>query len=55
MENNEAEKKSERKILGHECRLRELSDSIKQNYIHIIEVPKEEEREKGQKVYLRKL
>ena len=26
MENNEAEKKKERKILDHECRLRELRD-----------------------------
>ena len=39
MENNEAEKKRERKILDHECRLRELSNSLKHNKIHIIEVP----------------
>jgi len=29
MENNEAEKKRERKLLDHEGRLRELSNSIK--------------------------
>ena len=46
MENNEAEKKRERKILDHECRLRELSNSLKHNKIHIIGVP-EEEKEKG--------
>ena len=39
MENNEAEKKRERKILDHECRLRKLSNSLKHNKIHIIEVP----------------
>ena len=39
MENNEAEKKKERKILDHECRLRKLSNSLKHNKIHIIEVP----------------
>ena len=32
--------------LDHKCRLRELSDFIKHNNIHIIGVP-EEEREKG--------
>jgi len=47
MENNEAEKKRERKILDHECRLRKLSDSIKLNNIRIIGVPEDEEREKG--------
>jgi len=35
--------------LDHECRLRELSDSIKRNNIHIIGVPEDEEREKGAK------
>ena len=47
MENTEAERKRERKILEHECRLRELSDSIKCNNIHMIGVPEEEERERG--------
>jgi len=46
MENNEAEKNRERRILNHECRLRPLSDSIKYN-IRIIGVPEEEERSKG--------
>ena len=42
MENNKAEKR-ERKLLNHEGRLRELSDSMKQNNIHIKGVPEEEE------------
>ena len=42
MENNEAEQKRERKIMNHKSRLRELSDSIKHNNIHIIGVPEEE-------------
>ena len=41
MENNKAEKKRERKLLDHEGRLRELSDSIKWNNICIIGVPEE--------------
>ena len=47
MKNNEGEKKRERKVLDHECRLRKLSDSLKHNNIHIIEVPEEEDKEKG--------
>lgn len=47
MENKEAEKKSKRNLLDHESRLRELSNSIKRNNIHIIRVPEDEEREKG--------
>ena len=47
MENNEAEKKMEIKLLDHEGRLRELSDYIKLNNIHIIGVPEEEELKKG--------
>ena len=54
MGKNEAEKKRERKVLDHECRLRELSDSIKHNNIHIIGIL-EEEAKRGQKVYLSKL
>ena len=46
MEKDEAEKKRETKILGHEGRIREISDSMKCNNIHIIGVL-EEEREKG--------
>lgn len=45
MENNEAEKKRERKLLDHEYRCREFSDSTKHNNIHIIGVPKEKEQE----------
>ena len=45
--NNEAEKKRERKVLDHECRLRELNNPIKCNNICIIGVPEEEERGKG--------
>ena len=46
MENNEAEKKRERKLLDHEGRLRKLSNSIKRTHILITGVP-EEEWEKG--------
>ena len=45
--------KRERKVLDHECRLTELSDSLKHNNIHIVEVPEDEK--KGQKVYLSNL
>ena len=41
MENNEAGKKRERKIMDHKYRLRELSDSIKCTNIQIIGVPGE--------------
>ena len=51
MEKDEAEKKRDKKILDHEGRIRELSDSIKQNKICII--GRERER-KGKKVYLNK-
>ena len=54
MENNEAEKKRERKVLDNECRLRELRDSIKHNNIYVNRVPVEE-RGKGAEVYLSKL
>ena len=48
MENNYAEKKRERKILGHKCRLGGLNNSIKYNNIHIIGVPeKEKENTEG--------
>ena len=45
MENDEAENKRERKLLDHEGRIRELSDSMKWNNIRIIGVPEEEEQE----------
>ena len=47
MENNKAEKKREIKILDHERRIRELSDSTKCSNTHIIGVPEKEERGKG--------
>ena len=43
MENNEAEKKRERKLLDWKGRLREKSDSMKGNNIRILRVPEEEE------------
>jgi len=46
MEHNEDEKKRGRKLFDHEVRLREHSNSIMCNNIHIIGVP-EEERDKG--------
>ena len=45
MENNKAEKKRETKVLDHEGRPRELSNSLKHNNIHTIGDP-EEERER---------
>ena len=47
MENYEAEKKRDRKLLDHEGRIRDLSDSMKCGNIRIIEVPQEGDREKG--------
>ena len=48
MENDEGEKKRDKKILDHEGRIRELSDSMKCNNIRIIGVSEEER--KGQKI-----
>ena len=45
MENYEAEKKRDQKILDHEGGIRELSGSMKSNSIRIIGVPEEEEEE----------
>ena len=50
MENND-EKKRERKVSDHKCRLRELNNSIKHDNIHIIAVPKKETAKRGEKVY----
>ena len=47
MENNESEKKRERKLMDHKGRLRELSELIKCDNIHIIRFQKDEERNKG--------
>lgn len=56
VEKSQAENNSERKILDHQCRLWELSDSIKHSNIHVIGVTEEEEEgENRQKVFLRKL
>jgi len=54
MENNEVEKKRERKLSDHKGRLREFSNSIKHNNIHVIGSQKKS-RKRGQKVYLNKL
>lgn len=48
MENDGAKKKRERKkILDHQYRLGETSNSLKHNNIHILGVPEEEDK-KGQ-------
>ena len=47
MENKEAEKNGERKLLDHEGRLKEFINSIKQNCIWIIGVLEDEEWEKA--------
>ena len=48
MEKEEAEEKRDKKIEEYERRIRELSDAIKHNNIHIIGIPEEEEeRERG--------
>ena len=39
--------KSERNIMDHKGRLRELSDLLRHDNIHIIGVPEDEETEKG--------
>ena len=41
------QKERETKSREHDTRLRELSDLLKRNNIQIIEVPEDEEREKG--------
>jgi len=51
MENNEAEKKRERKVMDHKGRLRELSDLVKRNNICTQEFQKMKRERKGQKVY----
>ena len=47
LEDNKAEKKRETKAKEHDLRIREISNSLKRNYIRIIGVPEGEEREKG--------
>ena len=53
MEKDKAKKKI-KKILDHEGRIRELSDSMKWNNIHITGVP-EEDREKGAESVLERI
>ena len=48
MENNETEKKRETKVMDHKGRLRELRNVLKCSNIHIIRVPEDVEREKGE-------
>ena len=47
MEKEEAEKKRDKKIQEYEGKIRELSDALKRNNIHIIGIPEEEEKGKG--------
>ena len=44
MESNQAEQKREKRIMQNENRVRELSDSIKHDNVHITGVPEEEKR-----------
>ena len=53
MEKDEIEKYRDKKILNHQGRIRELSDSMKHNDIRTTGVP-EEERQRGPKVCLNK-
>ena len=50
MEKDEAEKKI-KKILDHKGRIREISDLMKHNNIHIRGVPEEEERKRGRGLF----
>ena len=52
MESNQAEQERGKKI--NENRLRELIYTVKHNNIHIIEIPEGEERQRWQKLYLKK-
>ena len=47
IENNEAEKKRETKAKEHNLRIKEISDSLKRNYIRIIRVPEMKREKKG--------
>ena len=55
IENKETEQKSVTKIIDHEGRLRELSDLLKSNSIHIIGVPEDDERERGAEGLFKKI
>ncbi|KAF0884043.1 LORF1 protein, partial [Crocuta crocuta] len=47
IEKEEAEKKRDKLIQEHERRVQELSNTVKRNSIHILEISEEEERGKG--------
>ena len=46
MEKEEAEKERDKKIQEYEGKIRELSDALQRNNLHIIGIPEEEERGK---------
>ena len=50
----DAEQKREKRLKRNEDNLRELWDNVKCTNIHIIEVPQGNEREKGQRKYLKR-
>lgn len=54
MESNQPAQKRAKRIMQHENRLREFSDSMKHNNIYIIGIP-EEEREKGTEILLEEI
>ena len=47
MEKEEVEKKRDKIIQEYEGKIRELSDTLKRNNLHITGIPEEEERGKG--------
>ena len=55
MEKEEAEKKGDKKIQEYEGKIREISDALKRNNLHIIGIPEEEERRKGAEGILEEL
>ena len=50
----ESERKRDKKNPRYEGKIRELSDALKRNNLHIIGIPEEEERGKGAEGYLKK-
>ena len=55
MARKEAEDKREKQLRAHEERVREINDSLRRKNLHIIGVPEETERGRGDhKVYLNK-
>ena len=51
MESNQAEQVRQKRIVQNKNRFKEFSDSIKNNNIHIIGIPKEEREEGTEKVF----